>query len=166
MVDRSKYKRPSPAAIAIAHGDYHNAQDMQQEIDISMWQGNPFWAAKYGAMDEYRSSRYKHDPKTNIREISYSDVEIPLHETMPVLYPENFVVPSFEAGVNAINDVETFLAILKDREKEMLRLYYCEGWLDREIADIYKLSRPLISKIRKEAIAKIRKYYGIDVIPR
>ena len=45
---------------------------------------------------------------------------------------------------------------LDQREQSIIKLYYWAGFTDGEIANSYLISQPMIHKIRKRAINKLR----------
>jgi len=48
--------------------------------------------------------------------------------------------------------------LLTKREKNIIVLYYLEGYKDEEIADIYKVSRQTINESRQKGIKKLKKF--------
>ena len=51
--------------------------------------------------------------------------------------------------------------LLTKREKDIITLYYLEGYIDKEIASYYKVTRENIYKLRKNGLNKLKKYKNI-----
>ena len=51
--------------------------------------------------------------------------------------------------------------LLTLRERNIISLYYLEGYKDKEIASYYKVTRENICKLRKNGLAKLKKYKNI-----
>ena len=47
---------------------------------------------------------------------------------------------------------------LTQRERNIISLYYLEGYKDEEIASYYKVTRENICKLRKNGLNKLKKY--------
>ena len=56
------------------------------------------------------------------------------------------------------NDLEKGYKLLTKREKKIITLYYLEGYIDKEIAFYYRVTRENIYKIRKNGLNKLKKY--------
>jgi len=54
-------------------------------------------------------------------------------------------------------DLEKGYKLLTKREKNIISLYYLEGYKDEEIANHYGVTRQNIFKIRKNGIIKLKK---------
>ena len=50
---------------------------------------------------------------------------------------------------------------LTKKEKNVINLYYLEGYKDEEIASYYKVTRENICKLRKNGLNKLKKYKNI-----
>jgi len=50
---------------------------------------------------------------------------------------------------------------LTQRERKIINLYYLEGYIDKEIASYYKVTRENICKLRKNVLNKLKKYKNI-----
>ena len=50
---------------------------------------------------------------------------------------------------------------LTKRERKIISLYYLEGYIDKEIASRYKVTRENICKLRKNGLNKLKKYKNI-----
>jgi len=55
-------------------------------------------------------------------------------------------------------DLEKGYESLTKREKKVINLYYLEGYIDKEIALHYGVTRENIYKIRKSGLNKLKKY--------
>ena len=55
-------------------------------------------------------------------------------------------------------DLEEVYKLLTKREKNIITLYYLEGYIDKEIASYYGVTRENIYKIRKNGLNKLKKY--------
>ena len=53
-------------------------------------------------------------------------------------------------------DLEKGYKLLTKREKNIINLYYLEGYKDEEIANFYGVTRQNIFKIRKNGIIKLK----------
>ena len=53
-------------------------------------------------------------------------------------------------------DMERGYQLLTPREKNIINLYYLEGYKDEEIATFYNLTRQAINYIRKKGIKKLK----------
>ena len=53
-------------------------------------------------------------------------------------------------------DLEKCYKLLTKREREIISLYYLEGYKDEEIAAFYDLTRQAINYIRKKGINKLK----------
>ena len=66
-------------------------------------------------------------------------------------------------------DMERGYQLLSPREKNIINLYYLEGYKDKEIASHYGVTRQNIFKIRKNGIIKLKKkkifYYKVSFSP-
>ena len=51
--------------------------------------------------------------------------------------------------------------LLTKREKDIITLYYLGGYIDKEIASYYKVTRENIYKLRKNGLNKLKKYKNI-----
>jgi len=58
-------------------------------------------------------------------------------------------------------DMERGYRLLTLRERNIISLYYLEGYKDKEIASYYKVTRENICKLRKNGLAKLKKYKNI-----
>ena len=54
------------------------------------------------------------------------------------------------------NNLEEDYKLLTQREKNIINLYYLEGYKDEEIAAFYDLTRQAINYIRKKGINKLK----------
>ena len=52
--------------------------------------------------------------------------------------------------------LEEGFKLLTQREKEIITLYYLEGYIDREIAAYYQVTRENIAKLRKKGLKKLK----------
>ena len=59
------------------------------------------------------------------------------------------------------NNLEEGYNFLTKKEKDIITLYYLEGYMDKEIATYYKVARENICKIRKNGLDKLKKYKNI-----
>jgi len=59
------------------------------------------------------------------------------------------------------NNLEENYNLLTKREKDIITLYYLEGYIDKEIATYYKVTRENIYKIRKNGLDKLKKSKNI-----
>ena len=59
------------------------------------------------------------------------------------------------------NNLEESFNLLTKREREIIGLYYLEGYIDKEIAFRYKVTRENICKLRKNGLNKLKKYKNI-----
>ena len=59
------------------------------------------------------------------------------------------------------NNLEESYNLLTRREKDIITLYYLEGYIDKEIATYYKVTRENIYKLRKNGLDKLKKYKNI-----
>jgi len=55
-------------------------------------------------------------------------------------------------------DLEKGYERLTQRERKIINLYYLEGYIDKEIASRYKVTRENICKLRKNGLNKLKKY--------
>ena len=51
--------------------------------------------------------------------------------------------------------------LLTKREKNIISLYYLGGYIDKEIASYYKVTRENIYKLRRNGLNKLKKYKKI-----
>ena len=58
-------------------------------------------------------------------------------------------------------DMERGYRLLTLRERKIISLYYLEGYKDKEIASYYKVTQENICKLRKNGLAKLKKYKNI-----
>ena len=58
-------------------------------------------------------------------------------------------------------DMERGCQLLTLREKNIISLYYLEGYKDKEIASHYGVTRENICKLRKNGLNKLKKYKNI-----
>ena len=58
-------------------------------------------------------------------------------------------------------DLEKGYERLTQRERKIINLYYLEGYIDKEIASYYKVTRENINKLRKNGLNKLKKYKNI-----
>ena len=56
-------------------------------------------------------------------------------------------------------DLEEGYNLLTKRERKIINLYYLEGYIDKEIASYYKVTRENIYKLRKNGLNKLKKYF-------
>jgi len=56
------------------------------------------------------------------------------------------------------NNLEEGYNLLTKREKNIITLYYLEGYKDEEIAFYYGVTRQNIFKIRKNGLTKLKKF--------
>ena len=54
------------------------------------------------------------------------------------------------------NNLEEGFNLLTKKEKDIITLYYLEGYIDREIASHYKVTRENIYKLRKNGLNKLK----------
>jgi len=54
------------------------------------------------------------------------------------------------------NNLEEGFSLLTKKEKDIITLYYLEGYIDREIATYYKVTRENIYKLRKNGLNKLK----------
>ena len=47
------------------------------------------------------------------------------------------------------------------KERNIISLYYLEGYIDKEIASRYKVTRENVCKLRKNGLNKLKKYKNI-----
>jgi len=59
------------------------------------------------------------------------------------------------------NNLEESYNFLTKKEKDIITLYYLEGYIDKEIASYYKVTRENICKLRKNGLNKLKKYKNI-----
>jgi RNA polymerase sigma factor (sigma-70 family) len=59
------------------------------------------------------------------------------------------------------NNLKEGFNLLTKKEKEIITLYYLEGYIDKEIASYYKVTRENIYKLRKNGLNKLKKYKNI-----
>lgn len=59
------------------------------------------------------------------------------------------------------NNLEEGLSLLTKKEKDIITLYYLEGYIDKEIASYYKVTRENICKLRKNGLNKLKKNKNI-----
>jgi len=55
------------------------------------------------------------------------------------------------------NNLEEGYNFLTNKEKDIITLYYLEGYIDKEIASYYKVTRENIFKLRKNGLNKLKK---------
>ena len=55
-------------------------------------------------------------------------------------------------------DLERGYQLLTLRERNIISLYYLEGYKDEEIAKLYGISRQIITRLRGKGITKLKKY--------
>jgi len=58
-------------------------------------------------------------------------------------------------------DLEKGFNLLTKREKGIITLYYLQGYIDKEIASYYKVTRENVCKLRKNGLNKLKKYKNI-----
>lgn len=58
-------------------------------------------------------------------------------------------------------DLEKGYNLLTKRERNIITLYYLEGYIDKEIASYYKVTRENIYKLRKNGLNKLKKNKNI-----
>jgi RNA polymerase sigma factor (sigma-70 family) len=58
-------------------------------------------------------------------------------------------------------DMEGGYQLLTPRERNIISLYYLQGYIDKEIASYYKVTRENINKLRKNGLSKLKKYKNI-----
>jgi len=58
-------------------------------------------------------------------------------------------------------DLKEGYKLLTKRERKIISLYYLEGFIDKEIASYYKVTRENIYKLRKNGLNKLKKYKNI-----
>jgi RNA polymerase sigma factor (sigma-70 family) len=58
-------------------------------------------------------------------------------------------------------NLEKGYTLLTKRERNIITLYYLEGYIDKEIASYYKVTRENINKLRKNGLSKLKKYKNI-----
>jgi RNA polymerase sigma-70 factor (ECF subfamily) len=63
-----------------------------------------------------------------------------------------------DASVENVLSVEGMLEILNDSEKEVVEMYYYDGYNEREIAEELEKSINTISSLKSRALKKMRKY--------
>ena len=59
------------------------------------------------------------------------------------------------------NNLEEGFNLLTKREKDIITLYCLDGYIDREIASHYKVTRENIYKLRKNGLNKLKKNRNI-----
>jgi len=59
------------------------------------------------------------------------------------------------------NNLEESFNLLTKRGREIIGLYYLEGYIDKAIAFRYKVTRENICKLRKNGLNKLKKYKNI-----
>ena len=59
------------------------------------------------------------------------------------------------------NNLEEGYNFLTKKEKDIITLYYLEGYIDKEIASYYKVTRENIYKLRKNGLNKLIKNKNI-----
>ena len=55
-------------------------------------------------------------------------------------------------------DLEKGYNLLTKRERNIISLYYLEGYKDEEIAKFYGISRQIITRLRGKGITKLKKF--------
>jgi len=53
-------------------------------------------------------------------------------------------------------DMERSYQLLTPRERKIIRLYYLEGYKDKEIATFYGITQQVINRLRKKGINKLK----------
>ena len=53
-------------------------------------------------------------------------------------------------------DMEKGYQLLTPREREIISLYYLEGYKDKEIAAFYGITQQVINRLRKKGINKLK----------
>ena len=53
-------------------------------------------------------------------------------------------------------DMERGYQLLTPREREIISLYYLEGYKDKEIAAFYGITQQVINRLRKKGINKLK----------
>ncbi|MBA7546949.1 hypothetical protein ES705_39350 [subsurface metagenome] len=56
------------------------------------------------------------------------------------------------------NNLEECFNLLSKREKDIITLYYLEGYKDEEIAKLYGICQQSINESRQNGIKKLKKY--------
>ena len=59
------------------------------------------------------------------------------------------------------NNLEKGYDLLTKKERDIITLYYLQGYIDKEIASYYKVTRENINKLRKNGLNKLKKYKNI-----
>jgi len=54
------------------------------------------------------------------------------------------------------NNLEEGFDLLTKREKDIITLYYLEGYIDEEIAELYGINRQNVNRQRKRGITKLK----------
>ena len=67
---------------------------------------------------------------------------------------------SLENILREVN-MERCYQLLTLRERDIISLYYLQGYKDKEIASYYKVTRENICKLRKNGLTKLKKYKNI-----
>jgi len=55
-------------------------------------------------------------------------------------------------------DMERGYQLLTSRERNIISLYYLEGYKDEEISKFYGISRQIITRLRGKGITKLKKF--------
>lgn len=56
--------------------------------------------------------------------------------------------------------IRTGLSTLSEREREVIELLYFEGCTQREAADLLDVSQPMVAKVAKRALSKLREFFS------
>jgi len=56
------------------------------------------------------------------------------------------------------NNLEEGYKLLTERERQIIKLYYLEGYKDEEIAKFHGISRQIITRLRRKGITKLKKF--------
>ena len=54
------------------------------------------------------------------------------------------------------NNLEEGFNLLTKRERNIITLYYLEGYIDKEIASYYGITQQVINRLRKKGINKLK----------
>ena len=107
-----------------------------------------------GTYEKEIGSSFRFEPKLEIS-LKILKLENVLEGEKPLNLIENILM---EVGL------EKGYERLTNREKEVINLYYLEGYRDEEIANFYGIRRQIINRLRIKGLTKLRKYINIFLI--
>lgn len=58
--------------------------------------------------------------------------------------------------------IETYMSILNNQEREILRMYYLDGMNDNEVAEKINCNSKTVNKVRRKSLEKIRHHFNIE----